>query len=759
MAVNRDNDLNELRARAEARLGADAGEKEVSELMVDEACALVHELRVHQIELQMQNKALIDTQRELVEARDRFIDLYDFAPVGYVTVSADGEILEANITLARMLDMPRAALVGGRLYRFIISDDEHIYFNHRRILLQTDGESACELRLCRRDGATLEALVQSTPVVDDAGRLTAVRTVVTDITTRKTAERGWRQADAIVRAALEGVVVLDRERRITRANQAYTDLTRFEWADLEGQGLESFVSERQDRDTLEAVWQALTSIGKWHGELWCRCQGGGHFPARVSFVSIPGERTDNTIHVGLFTDITEQKRVEGELRQRAYYDTLTGLANRALFTERLDAAAREAQRHGQLASLLFIDIDHFKLINDQLGHEAGDTLLQTVAERLSHCVRDHDTVARIGGDEFAVVLTDVDQVESVATVADKIMAVLSPPVRATANEIPCSVSMGIAAYPIDASDTETLRRYADLAMYRAKARGRAGYCFYEESMSRRARERARTQREINRALRAGEFRVFYQPIIHGKSGELAGAEALLRWDHPTRGLLRPEPFLAVAETSGQIMPLGTWVVRTVCHEWARWCAEQSTMAGGDTPFVCINISPHQLHSQEAFGHTVEVLRECSLPAGRISLEITEGTALDAAGAARHYLHALKRIGFQLVMDDFGTGYSSLGYLKEHPFDTLKIDRSFIQDVESSPEAAHIVEAIVHMAHGLRLQVVAEGVETLWQLRFVRRCGCDFIQGNFVCAPVPGETMQHYLEYGFPRVTGYRRQSH
>ncbi|WP_435099444.1 putative bifunctional diguanylate cyclase/phosphodiesterase [Arhodomonas sp. AD133] len=755
MAADGKHNLDELRTRAEAELGTDASEKAVSELTAEEARALVHELRVHQIELRMQNRELVDAQRELTDARDRFIDLYDFAPVGYITVSADGAIREANITLARMLATPRAAVVGARLYRFVARDDQPVYFEHRREVLQTGCQSACELRLSREDGSTFDALLQTTPVADDSGRVNALRSVVTDVTARKAAERAWRQADAVIRAALEGILVVDCERRIIRANQAYTDLTRFEWADLEGQDLEHFVSERQDRDALEAVWLALTSNGKWDGELWCRRQGGRLFPVRVSFVAIPDERGNKTMHAGLFTDITEQKRVEGELRQRAYYDVLTGLANRALFTERLDAATREAHRHGQLASLLFIDLDHFKIINDQLGHEAGDTLLQTVAERLSHCVRDHDTVARVGGDEFAVVLTDLDEAHSVATVADKIMAALSPPVRATSKEIPCSVSMGIAVYPIDASDNEMLCRYADLAMYRAKGSGRATYCFFEESMSRQAHEHARTARELKRALTAGEFRVFYQPIIHGASGELAGAEALLRWDHPTRGRLRPEPFLAVAETSGQIMSLGTWVVRTVCHDWAEWCAQRPESPESAMPFVCINVSPHQLHSQEAFGRTVEVLRECSLPAGRISLEITEGTALNAAGVAREYLHALKRIGIQLVMDDFGTGYSSLGYLKDLPFDTVKIDRSFIHDVERSPEAAHLVETIVNMAHGLRLKVVAEGVETPRQLRFARRCGCDFVQGNLICTPVPGETMRHYLNTGFPLAAGYR----
>lgn len=742
MVENDNTSKDQLRRRAEARLNHANGERRFEEMSGEDARALIRELRIHEFELKIQNEELETAQHELTKANERFIDLYDYAPVGYLTCSQDGVIQEVNITAARLLGRPRAAVTGGRMYRFLDAADVSIYFSHRRILLEANRPDTCEVRLRRADGSFFEAMLQSTPVCDSDGKVTAFRTVITDISSRKAAERAWRQADTIINESNEGVVVLDTQRRITRINPAFTRLTQYKWSEIDGQDFERILSGPPE--TLELFWQTLLKEGRWSGELSIGCSHRNPFPASLSFVALTDEYKNVTAYAGLITDVTARKMAEEELRKRAYYDTLTGVPNRALLTERLKTAAREAQRHGNLMSLMFVDLDRFKDINDRLGHAAGDALLMAVAKRLTQCVRNHDTVARVGGDEFAIVLTDVDNVASVATVADKVIAELQPPVWLAGQPINCRASIGIAVYPSDAQDTDTLAQYADLAMYKSKSSEKMSYSFFQESMTQKAQQHLRTQRELTRGLQRNEFRMYYQPIVHTATGKLAGAESLLRWEHPERGLLLPQPFLTVAEDTGQIMALGGWVIEQVGQDWNTWF---DGLAGTEAPFLCINVSPRQLQHPEAFRQTIEQVKACTLPAHRISLEITEGIAMDSTGTGHGYLSALKQLGVSLAMDDFGTGYSSLSYLRSLPFDVIKIDRSFVRDLETSPEAVHLVSAIVQMAHGLHMKVVAEGIETEGQLKYLQLFQCDYIQGNFISPPVSGEKMQEFIERG------------
>ncbi|HKJ95356.1 MAG TPA: EAL domain-containing protein [Gammaproteobacteria bacterium] len=735
----------ELRRRAELRISVESGKTSVGELSPEDSRALIRELRVHQAELQIQNEELVRAQEELAHARDRFIDLYDFAPVGYLMLSREGVIEEANVTFARLLGLPRAAVLGARVYRFVENTDQGIYLEHRRAVIESNERGECEVRLVREDGSAFDAALGTVPVTDEVGEMRGLRTVVTDVSARKAAENAWRQGDAIIEAAAQGVVVFDGQRRVTRTNEALAALMRCDEEDVLGLGLEQVLSERPNAQSVDTLWQALRRDGRWGGELWYRRHGQTDpLPVRGAFVSLSDERGNVTAYAGLLDDISEQKRIEGDLRHHAYFDALTGLPNRMLFAERLEAAEREAQRHGQLFSLLYVDVDRFKETNDRFGHEAGDALLRSMADRLRECTREHDTVARIGGDEFAVILTDVDNVRSVVTVADKIMTALAPLIRFEGNTISCEASMGIAVYPVDARDADTLRRQADLAMYRAKREGRNSYRFFRESMTQQARRHTQVERELGRAIERDQLRLHYQPIIEAASGRLIGGEALLRWAHPERGLLEPEHFLFVAEDTGQILELGRWVIGTASREWSSWCAGRPS---ADVPFLSLNLSPGQISSDRACRDTIAALKSCQPRVPRLSVELTEGVALNRLEAARDDLQALKELGVQLVMDDFGTGYSSLAYLKALPFDMVKIDRSFIRGVDKSPDAAHLVTAIVAMAHGLRLGVGAVGVESVAELDFVRECGCDFVQGSVLSPPVPGERMREIIERG------------
>ena len=736
---------SDLRRRAESRL-QETGERSIAGAPLADVQKLVHELQVHQTELEIQNDELIAARAELQAAHDRYRELYDYAPVGYVTIDPRGVVTDANLAAARMLGLARSSMIGQSFHRFVVDGDERTYFAHRREILEDARESHCEIRLLGEDGGLRDVLLQSTAVTAENGETVSQRTIVTDITARKSAEAAWHEADLIIEAAAEAVVVIGRDRRVSRVNPAFTALCGYDQTGIVKHDFAELLDDDADSRLVAEMWRTVSQCGAWRGEVTIRPRQGAPFAADASLVEVYDERGDRTGYACLFTDITERKRAEQQLRERAFRDALTGLPNRGAFLERIRSDAADAQRHGHMLGLLLIDLDHLKETNDQHSHAAGDALLQSAAERLARSVRGYDTVARIGGDEFAVILTDIDQVQGVASITEKILRRFARPVTFEGRELACEVSIGVAVFPIDAQETEALAHCADLALYRAKGDGGGTYRFFRESMTRQAREHSRVERELSRALRRGEFRVAYQPIAHAESGALVGAEALCRWANPERGLLLPEPFLAVAEDTGQIMAIGAWMIDNAAAQWLHWRDERGGEAG---PFLAFNVSPRQLIYPTAFEQTIEQLRNCGLGPEQLCLEVTEGVAMNAGGKGREHLHALKRLGVSLAMDDFGTGYSALGSLKDLPFDIIKIDRTFIRDLETNEDAAHLVHAIVHMAHDLRLRVIAEGVESAEQLRFVRAAGCDFVQGYHVCPPLDADAMCRVLDEGLP----------
>lgn len=438
--------------------------------------------------------------------------------------------------------------------------------------------------------------------------------------------------------------------------------------------------------------------------------------------------------VAVIRDITERKRVEDEIRYRANYDQLTGLPNRELLMERLSQAIKGARRKPQRHALLFVDLDHFKQVNDTLGHIHGDSLLQQAAERLQHCVRDMDTVARLGGDEFVVLLQGIEHPRDAAHVAEKIIDLLDDSFRLEGHEAHIGASIGITLFPEDGQDVLTLFRNADLAMYRAKDGGRNNFQFFEVAMTLAAMERRTLEGDIRLALERGEFLLHYQPVFDLAAHRMVGAEALVRWQHPQRGLLSPAVFIPLAEEIGLIRDLGVWVLEQACEQGARW-REQ-----GLDLHVGVNISSRQIPD----GLPLEWLRALSERHGsghcNLVLEITEGLLLADTARTQEWLDAVREMGFRVSMDDFGTGYSSLAYLKRFQVDTVKIDRSFVGDMERDAADRALVEAILAMARSLGLEVVAEGVENPGQLALLREMGCHYAQGYHLSPPVPPEDL-------------------
>jgi diguanylate cyclase (GGDEF)-like protein/PAS domain S-box-containing protein len=458
--------------------------------------------------------------------------------------------------------------------------------------------------------------------------------------------------------------------------------------------------------------------------------------------AVPLSSEGTTLVLSVTRDITERKLAEQRLRHLAHNDHLTGLPNRVHFIERLQRAMADADRNERLVGIVFLDLDRFKYINDSLGHEAGDLLLQEVAVRLSGAVRRGDTVARFSGDEFALVLADMAHVDDATHVAQKILDIFMQPFRIAGRELFLTASLGITLYPFDDRDAAGLLRNADVAMYRAKELGRNGFQFYAAEMTAKASERLALENDLRAALDRGELLLHYQPIADCRTGRLLGVEALARWHHPRRGMVSPLQFIPLAEETGLIVPLGEWVLRTACTQAEAW-----RRLGYPWLTVAVNLSARQLQRQDLAAMVYGVLQATGLPPGCLVLELTESTIMQQADAAIATLRELKAMDIGLSVDDFGTGYSSLSYLKRLPIDTLKIDKSFVHDIPGDADDIAIAAAIITMAHSLGLKVVAEGVETAEQLAFLRAHRCDSMQGYYLSRPLPAEQFETLLQSG------------
>ncbi len=469
---------------------------------------------------------------------------------------------------------------------------------------------------------------------------------------------------------------------------------------------------------------------------------GKHRWMETHSVAMPNDRGGPPVMLSITRDITELKHSEGRLKQLAHFDSLTNLPNRVQFIERLEQTMADADRNERLVGVAFLDLDRFKYINDSLGHGKGDLLLREVAIRLSGAIRRGDTVARLSGDEFALVLADMGHVDDAVRVAQKILDVFRQPFLVAGHELFVTASMGITLYPFDDRGAQDLLRNADVAMYRAKESGKNNFQFYVAEMTARATERLSLETDLRSALDRGELSLHYQPIAEGKSGRIVGMEALLRWKHPVRGMISPAQFIPLAEETGFIIPIGEWVLRTACLQCRAW-----QKLGFPSLHVAVNLSSRQFHQRDLPASIYHILQETGLNPLYLDLEITEGLVMQQAESSINTLRELKAMDMRISIDDFGTGYSSLSYLKRFPIDVLKIDQSFVRDIPGDADDAAIASTIITMAHSLGLKVVAEGVETKEQLNFMCEHGCDAMQGYFLSKPLPADQFESFLKSG------------
>lgn len=678
-----------------------------------------------QLEKEIQLAALRETERLRYEAELQSIILASVD--GYCLLAQDGALLEVNPAYCDMTGYSRDELLRMRIYDLEAVESPEGVRQHMQAVREGREQRFKTLHRCK-NGQLLDVEVSAKYLDIRGGVLVGF---IRDISQETKVRLKLELAAKVFKACGEAIVVTDKDNSIVSVNPAFTQITGYLPKDVIGHNPRLFKSGRHDEDFYREMWHTLNTTGHWQGEIWDRRRNGEVYPKWLTISQIKnGDEVAN--YVAVFADITERKASEERFQKLAHYDVLTGLPNRLLFHARLDQALAMAKRTRSELALMFLDLDRFKHINDSLGHTTGDQLLVSVAQRLQSSLRESDTVARLGGDEFVVILENTGR-GNAALVAQKLLDELALPHALSAHSLVSTPSIGITLYPEDGLDAETLIKNADAAMYSAKEHGRNGYEYYRQEMTSMAESRTELETDLRLAVEKQQFVLFYQSKMDRLQGAITGMEALLRWQHPGKGLIPPDRFIPLAEETGLIAPIGEWVLLTACTQAMQWQAQ-----GLGSLRVSVNISARQLQDPDFHDKVAAILEETGLPPERLELELTESLLMKNVEHSVNVLRKLKSLGVFIAVDDFGTGYSCLNYLKRLPIDVLKIDQAFVRDIATDPEDRAIIQAIISLAHALNLEAVAEGVETAEQENFLLQKDCHIMQGYLLGRPVPAE---------------------
>lgn len=678
-------------------------------------------------------RRLVLAFNESVRQRCLLQAIFDSAPDAMVITDDDQRIAFCNAAAAGVFGHREEALQGRAFADLFAADAEAEHC--------TAGAAPCPdlgggcgsslFRYRRQNGEEFFGETRCRPVVDEFSDTAGWLCLVRDVTEREATRKQLIKLSQAVEQSSASVIITDPAGIIEYVNPKFTEMTGYEAGEALGRAVQDILPDEEHKEVDKRLWATLRAGRPWRGELEAKRKTGDRCWRQVSISPIFADDGRITHYVAVEEDITLRKQYEDRLIVQATTDMVTALPNRVLAADRLAQALSRGRRQGLKTAMLFIDLDHFKNVNDTFGHAGGDLLLQLAGKRIRQCVREVDTVARLGGDEFAVILPELHVSGDAERVACKILNAFASPFQIIDGEVMVTTSIGITIAPDDGDDPAILMRNADAAMYRVKNIGRNSFEFFTESLNQQIKRRLGIERQLHLAQERGEFMVHFQPIVSAKTGAVLGAESLLRWRNAELGFTAPQEFIAVAEDTGRIVGIGEWVLRQVCRQFRTWLDD-----GLPLQRISVNVSGRQLRSP-AFVDTVRsALDGCGLPAENMELEITEGVLLTDLPDVWNTLHRLHEIGVRLSLDDFGTGCSSLSHLRRFPVDTLKIDRSFIRDLDNDPADVRLVEAIIALGHRLDLEIVAEGVETASQLKFLQSAGCDLIQGYFYSAPLP-----------------------
>ncbi|HYD30899.1 MAG TPA: EAL domain-containing protein [Azospirillaceae bacterium] len=686
---------------------------------------------------------LIDSPAAEPSVALSYRSLFENAVEGIYRTTPEGQYLAANPALARIYGYESAQQlidelvdIAGSLYVDPFDRDRFT-----RALAAADSVLNFEACVYRRDGSIIWICENARVVRGPDGRVRCYEGTVQDITQRKLAEERLRLAATVFDTADEAIVITGTDDRVQAANPAFERMTGWTAAEMADRPCPLIAAEMNDSALLTTMRETAAAGSPWHGEILARRKSGEVFPALVSFTGVAGDNGLAHSFVLLARDITRRKIDEQRIRYQASHDTLTRLINRPTLMATLSDTLDRARPEGKRTLVLFLDINRLKDVNDTFGHAAGDELLREVSIRIKAGTGTHDTVGRIGGDEFVIVIPNAAGRETAQTTLQKLLYAFSEPMRIAHRELFASITIGLAMSPDDGVTAEELLSNADAAMYHARKIGSA-YSFYDPDMSHQALERLVLEGDLRQALSRGEFRMHYQPKVNAHTGQIRGAEALIRWQHRERGNVSPALFIPIAERAGLIGTIGEWTLREACEAFRRW-----THAGCAPTTVSVNLSPAQFRDPRLPDIVANALDDCGLPPSVLDLEITETMMASEVERAITLLDDFRRLGVSLSIDDFGTGYSSLSYLKVFPVNTLKIDRAFIRDLPGSDKDGAIISSIVALAGNLGFDVVAEGVETDDQAECLLGRGCNLMQGFLFSPALPEGAFMDMLKMG------------
>ncbi|MDP2688201.1 MAG: EAL domain-containing protein [Aequorivita sp.] len=687
--------------------------------------------------------------RELRESEASFRQLFERHSAVMLLIDHQSHIIvDANPAAAQFYGYPLEILRGMNVSRINAQPESEIHQQRQQAITGEQNRFGFYHRLANGVVRAVEVHIST---VNYKGK-SLFFSIIHDITERKLAEEQLRVAAATFETH-EAILITDANANIIRVNRAFQDITGYTPEEVLGKNPRILSSGREGKAFYTAMWQQLLTTDTWIGEIWDRRKGGQVYPKWMTISAVKNEKGETTEYVAIFSDISERKQAETEIRNLAFYDALTSLPNRRLLLDRLHLALSVSARSHHYGAILFLDMDKFKVLNDTLGHDYGDLMLIDVAQRIQSCLREMDTVARLGGDEFVVLIEEVDAnaeeaSQKVALIAEKIRVSLATPYLLKGHEYHSSPSIGVCLYKGNQESIDTLLKHADLAMYQVKDSGRNAVRFFDPAMQHAVETHAALESDLRRALPNHELHLYYQMQVDSENRPL-GAEALLRWIHPQRGMVSPAQFIPIAEEGSLILDIGLWVLETACRQLALW-DENEQMRNLE---LAVNVSAQQFRKHDFVETVATVARVHQIDPARLKLELTESVVLSDVTDVVTKMHALKALGIKLALDDFGTGYSSLSYLKKLPLDQIKIDQSFVRDIATDPSDAVMVQTIIDLAHNFRLNVIAEGVETEAQLDFLKRNGCRAYQGYLFGKPMPLDLFEQHVMGLINRVGG------